>query len=276
VRRPILGDGGYRAVVRYRLVCFDAGFTLIRPRQTMAERLGAVLTAHGHAAGEEDLRRAWEAADEWFWEEYHRPGNTTWTDDARIDETWRSYHRLMLREVGISDPERSLLEAVLASQFAAEGWEAYPDALACLQALRPVGAPRSEDARPKLAVISDWGSNLPDVLRGAAVDGYLDFALASGSVGIAKPSPELFALACQRAGVVPGEALMVGDSYRADVLGARSAGMDAVLLDRRGEAKDIEADVPVVDTLEELPSVLARRTGFEPATFGSGGRRSIH
>jgi putative hydrolase of the HAD superfamily len=247
--------------VRYRLVCFDAGFTLIRPRHTMAERLGAVLTAHGYSSGEEDLRRAWEAADEWFWEEYQRPGNTTWTDDALIDETWRSYHRLMLREVGISDPDHRLLEAVLASQFAAEGWEAYPDALVCLEALRP---PHPDEALPKLGVISDWGSSLPDVLAGAGVDGYLDFALASGSVGIAKPSPELFALACQRAGVAPGEALMVGDSYRADVLGARSAGMDAVLLDRRGEAKDIEADVPVIDTLEELPSVLARRTGLRP------------
>jgi putative hydrolase of the HAD superfamily len=243
--------------VRYRLVCFDAGFTLIRPRQTMAERLGAVLTARGHSAGEEDLRRAWEAADEWFWEEYHRPGNTTWTDDARIDETWRSYHRLMLREVGISDPEHDLLEAVLASQFAAEGWEAYPDALACLQALRSLSKVRSDDARPKLAVISDWGSNLHDVLRGAGIDGYLDFALASGSVGIAKPAPALFVLACERAGVGPGEALMVGDSYRADVLGARSAGMDAVLLDRRGEAEDLEPDVPIIDSLEALPPLVA-------------------
>lgn len=256
--------------MRYRLVCFDAGFTLIRPRQTMAERLARVLSAHGHSAGEEDLRRAWEAADEWFWEEYHRPGNRTWTDDALIDETWRSYHRLMLREVGISDSEHRLLDAVLASQFAAEGWEAYPDALVCLEALRTGAERRTRNAARHIAVISDWGSNLPDVLSAAGVDRYVDFTLASGAVGIAKPSPELFALACERAGVPPREAVMIGDSYRADVVGARAAGMDGVLLNRRGHAEGVDAGVAVIDSLEELPPLVDAAGARAPLTAPAG------
>ena len=64
------------------LVCFDAGFTLMRPRETMEARLARILQGHGHDASAEDLRLAWEAADAWFWETYHHPGNDAWTNDA--------------------------------------------------------------------------------------------------------------------------------------------------------------------------------------------------
>jgi putative hydrolase of the HAD superfamily len=47
---------------------------------------------------------------------------------------------------------------------------------------------------------------------------------------------------------------MVGDSYHADVLGARAAGMDAVLLDRLGTAS--QTDVKVIRSLADLPALL--------------------
>jgi FMN phosphatase YigB (HAD superfamily) len=43
---------------------------------------------------------------------------------------------------------------------------------------------------------------------------------------------------------------MVGDSYEADVLGARAVGMDGVLLDRY--ARYDQLDVPIIRSLEEL------------------------
>jgi FMN phosphatase YigB (HAD superfamily) len=45
-------------------------------------------------------------------------------------------------------------------------------------------------------------------------------------------------------------ALYVGDSYRHDVIGARNAGVDVVLLDREGTTGAI--DCPVVRDLREL------------------------
>jgi FMN phosphatase YigB (HAD superfamily) len=56
---------------------------------------------------------------------------------------------------------------------------------------------------------------------------------------------------------------MVGDSYRADVRGAWSAGMDAVWLDRREGASITPSDEPVpsdvrrIHGLDELPAILA-------------------
>ena len=237
----------------YRLLCLDAGFTLLSPRRTLADALSSVLVAHGHAVTEDEMRAAWEEADRWFWDEYHRPGNDTWSDDARIEEYWRRYHGVMLERLGLAD-RREVLDRILASQFAPETWELYPDVEPMLTAVREMGL--------RIGIVSDWGSNLRGIVSELGLDRYLDFVLPSGAVGVAKPNPAFFAMALEHAGTAPAEALMVGDSYRADVRGAWSAGMDAVWLDRSEgisitpPAEPPPADDRVIASLNELPEII--------------------
>jgi putative hydrolase of the HAD superfamily len=240
--------------VLHDLVCFDAGFTLIQPRQSIADNLAEVLEAHGHRAGPEDIRRAWEAADAWFWETYHQPGNLTWTNDADIEATWRRYHGLMLRELGFGDREHELIDAIVGGHLSADAWLPYPDTIAALELVR---RHPSRTGRPpaKIAVISDFGSALADVMDAIGLAPYFDLLLISAVEGLAKPAPEFFELACARANVAPFDAVMIGDSYRADVAGARSAGLDAVLLDRNGTAG--ATDVPVAGGLTEAVELAA-------------------
>jgi putative hydrolase of the HAD superfamily len=243
--------------MRYDLVCLDAGFTLLSPRRTLVDALRGVLAEHGLTPDAEALQRAWRAADAWFWDEYHRPGNDTWTRDDAIEETWRRYHDIMLRELGM-DGRRVLIERILAAQFSADTWEVYPDVMPVLEALRAGDA----DGRPVIGVVSDWGSSLPSILDELGLGTYLDFVLASGAAGVAKPDPAFFRLALERAGVRPERAVMVGDSYQADVVGARAAGMDGILLRRTdGDAGSPAPDaprVPVIDSLAELVPLVSR------------------
>jgi putative hydrolase of the HAD superfamily len=237
--------------MRYRLVCLDAGFTLLAPRRTLSEALRGVLAEHGHTVTDEELHRAWEVADRWFWDDYHRPMNDTWGDDARIDATWRQYHSLMLGELGLADERHRLIDTILAAQYAPDSWELYPDVLPAVAELHAAGV--------KLGIVSDWGSNLLPIVEGLGLAGEMDFVLASGSVGLSKPDPAFFRLAAARAGIPPGEAVMVGDSYRADVEGARSGGMEGILV-RRPEWRDRREPVPdgvhVVASLAELPPIV--------------------
>jgi len=69
------------------------------------------------------------------------------------------------------------------------------------------------------------------LIRGAGLGEFFDFVLDSEVEGVEKPNPEIFLRACGRMGVDPGRSLYVGDLYPVDVVGARKAGLHAVLLD---------------------------------------------
>lgn len=211
-----------------------------------------VMAQEGLAPTEDALHRAWDVADRWFWEDYHRPGNATWASDDAIHATWRQYHGLMLRELGIEDVGHRLADMLIDSQFSADSWEPYPDVLPALDAVR--------SSTPKLGIISDWNSQLSGILEKHGLARYFDFLVVSGVAGLAKPSTAFFQMALAEARVAPPDALMIGDSYRADVVGAQAAGMDAILLARNGAADT--SDVAVIRSLDELAdtiSLLANR-----------------
>ncbi len=117
------------------------------------------------------------------------------------------------------------------------------------------------DAEPGTFYLTDYLARHFDrlIIAGLGLDRLLDFVLASGAEGMAKPDPDFFRLAAARAGVPTAEALMVGDSYRADVEGAQTAGMAGILL-RRREWRDRREAVPagavVIASLAELPGIV--------------------
>jgi putative hydrolase of the HAD superfamily len=80
-------------------------------------------------------------------------------------------------------------------------------------------------------VISNSNGAIRAILDGLGLTRHLDFVLDSSEVGVEKPDPRIFRLALERAGVPAAEAVYVGDLYSVDVLGARAAGLGAVLLD---------------------------------------------
>jgi FMN phosphatase YigB (HAD superfamily) len=92
------------------------------------------------------------------------------------------------------------------------------------------------------------------LLHGLGLEFHFDFIVTSGSLGYAKPSPEIFAAAVSRAGVSAAECLYVGDSYIHDILGARTAGLYTALVDREGASPPL--DCPVVRSLDGIFGVI--------------------
>ena len=82
----------------------------------------------------------------------------------------------------------------------------------------------------RLGVVSNSDGRVEVALEAAGLREYFDVVLDSALVGVEKPDPAIFLAALEALGVRPDEALFVGDLYEVDVLGARAAGMDAVLL----------------------------------------------
>ena len=68
----------------------------------------------------------------------------------------------------------------------------------------------------------------------------------SGEIGVRKPRVEIFKVACERADVLPEEAVFVGDTIQNDIVGANRAGMTSVFIDRK-------SDVLTPETADEQP-----------------------
>jgi putative hydrolase of the HAD superfamily len=83
-------------------------------------------------------------------------------------------------------------------------------------------------------VISNSNGSVRSILEETGLAAHLDFIIDSSVVGVEKPDPRIFHLGLRAAGVAPAEAVYVGDLYSVDVLGARAAGLDGILLDPRG------------------------------------------
>jgi putative hydrolase of the HAD superfamily len=104
---------------------------------------------------------------------------------------------------------------------------------------RPVpGAPRllaRLHGRTAIGIVSNNEvAEQEDKLRHIGIAGSVDALVISGGVGIAKPDPRIFAIALDRLGVAPEDAVMVGDSWANDVRGARAAGIRPIWFNRFG------------------------------------------
>ena len=91
----------------------------------------------------------------------------------------------------------------------------------------------------------------------------VDELVVSEEVGVSKPEPGIFQVALSRLGVDAAQAVMFGDSWSADVVGAARAGIRAVWFNPRRAAKPADpAGVPEVFALtppeDVLPVLLGR------------------
>ena len=122
-------------------------------------------------------------------------------------------------------------------------WEYVPDdVLPAIEALRRRGL--------RIVVVSNANGTLRAHLDRLDMSRRFDHVLDSADEGVEKPDPRFFEIALRRSGAVKDRTIHVGDLYYIDVIGARSAGLRAVLLDEADLRPD--ADCPRVRTLGEL------------------------
>ena len=130
-------------------------------------------------------------------------------------------------------------------------------------ARRPTAGARSflryARARARIAVVTN---NLleeqREKLEYLGLQGLVDDLVTSEEVGAAKPDPLPFLEAVRRSGLPKDSAVVLGDSWSSDVVGARSAGIPVVWFNRFGKRSAPDAAVPEVKSL--LPPSLAWAT----------------
>lgn len=83
----------------------------------------------------------------------------------------------------------------------------------------------------QLAVVSNSDGSVEKGLNDLGLGEYFHAIIDSHVIGFEKPNPKLFEHALMMCGTDPKHTVHVGDMYDTDVIGARAAGIHAVLLD---------------------------------------------
>lgn len=83
----------------------------------------------------------------------------------------------------------------------------------------------------KIGIITNnLTSEQQDKLEFLGLTKYIDMMLTSEEAGVTKPNPQIFTLALEKLNVKPAEAVMIGDSWEHDIVGAHSAGIKCIWL----------------------------------------------
>ncbi|HSR34483.1 MAG TPA: HAD-IA family hydrolase [Anaerolineae bacterium] len=155
---------------------------------------------------------------------------------AELDEWWRG-------NFATTWPDRpDLVEEMFDWLLEGRFDRLFSDVLPTLEALQGMDIP--------MAVLSNFGTHLHDILRRFDLLDYFQFVVISAEVGLAKPDPRIFDLVVEHSNRPRQRLLYVGDHVGDDIAGARGAGLDAVLIDRRDHQPD--ALCPRIGSLLEL------------------------
>ncbi len=169
--------------------------------------------------------------------------------DGRVAEFWYQYGQRQLVALGATTAQA----IELAPQITVYMLQNYkPQSVVPEDVWRVL--PMLKDRGYRLALISNREKNYQDEVESLGLAPYVEFSLAGGEINAFKPEPAIFLHACTRLGVTPAESAYVGDSYFADVVGARRANLTPILYDPRGLFP--EAGCTTIKTFDELPAAL--------------------
>jgi putative hydrolase of the HAD superfamily len=183
------------------------------------------------------------AASQRFKEAFGQQSTSLETNPQRELEFWKSLVNQVL-------PDASHPEAIfqgLWEHFAAPGsWGVYADVEETLEALRGRGI--------QVAIASNFDHRLHSVMNGHRELKPIARRFISSEIGWKKPAPGFFEAVIRQLDVPAEQILMVGDDLQADVLGARSSGLQSLLLHRSSDPPEGS-----ITTLVDLFASLSRK-----------------
>jgi len=231
---------------RIKAVFFDAAGTLLTVNGSVGEIYASIAREHGMEVAVPDLeagfRRSYAVAPSMAF-----PGALPEQIPVLERQWWRNLVQKVFASLGSFPRFDEYFEALFSFFARAEAWRLYPETLSTLEELQRRGL--------KLGVISNFDARLFGLLDGLGITPFVDPVVISTHAGAAKPERGIFTQALARIGVAAEEALHVGDSYEADIVGAKTVGITPVFVDRRMQGEESN-DYSTVSNLADLLEIL--------------------
>ena len=219
-------------MAKCRFIFFDVGNTLLFPNRA---RMLAPLPEDRHPT-----LATWQALERRTKQEFDQG-----LMEGKVDHGfWWTFHTYLLQ--GINALDDGVRDTLVANTQNSANWDQIlPGTREALDRIRGEYA---------IAVISNADGKIDAVLRRTEIVDCFASITDSGNVGHEKPHPAIFEAALREMKASPSESLYVGDVYSVDYVGARQAGMQAVLFDVAGAYR--EREFPRVESLAGLEGWL--------------------
>jgi putative hydrolase of the HAD superfamily len=230
------------APIYAKAIFFDAVGTLFRVRGGVGQIYWEIAKPYGVKALPEEIERAFQ---EVFPKAPPLAFSRLQSGLLRRSEKewWHGLVREVFDRVGMIRKFDEYFEEVFRVFSGIRGWELYSETREVLQRLRKAGF--------ILGIISNFDSRILTVCTDLEIFEYLDSIQISSREGAAKPDPQIFWKALQHHGLLPREAVHVGDSLEEDVRGADAAGLIPIFLNRDPDPKSPEG-VVLIRNLNEI------------------------
>jgi len=221
-------------MAKCRFIFFDVGNTLLFPNRA---RILAPLPEDRHPSLE-----AWQALERRTKHEFDQG-----LLEGKVDQSfWWTFHTYLLQ--GLNALDNGLRNTLVENTQNSANWDQIlPGTREALERFRKQYA---------IAVISNADGRIDAVLRRCGIVDCFQSITDSGHVGHEKPHRAIFETALREMKADATESLYVGDVYSVDYVGARQAGMQAVLFDVAGVYR--EREVPRVESLSGLETWLQK------------------
>lgn len=122
----------------------------------------------------------------------------------------------------------------------------FPDAIEVLEHL---------SKNYKLHIITNGFLEVQHIkTRQSGIHDFFDLILCSEEVGVNKPHPDIFHFAMKSTNAKAEESVMIGDTYEADILGAKSVGMKTIFFNPKKEL--VEEETLQIHELKELIDIF--------------------
>jgi HAD superfamily hydrolase (TIGR01549 family) len=200
----------------FPVILFDAGGTLIHTNPPFEKFACAKIWEAEFRFSESELQAAITQAV--------RQVNDAAEADTQFQFHPRVWVHFFLKELRISNEAAEKLSKEILEQFSLVAKLVIPQSTMDLCSVL-------QERGYRLAIVTNTETALTEILRAQGMLGDFEAVITSQDAGAAKPNPKIFETALDDLDISAQQAIVVGDSYSNDILGAKRAHLHAVLYD---------------------------------------------
>ncbi|MDB5038982.1 MAG: hydrolase, partial [Bacteriovoracaceae bacterium] len=196
----------------FPVILFDAGGTLLHPNPPFEKIYREALAGLGYPKTDQEIDEAMLRSIRFFNEASER--------DENFELKPSLWAESMLRELNIEAKIAPQIRQVVSAQAKMVIAQSTVDICSTLK-----------DRGYRLGIVSNWNGILADVIRGNDLLDLFDSIITSVEVGAYKPRSKIFEEAIHDIDISPEKVVFIGESFAADMLGAKKLEMKRILYD---------------------------------------------